>query len=195
MGWRDKYTKKAQKEDKRARSAYKLEEINKKYSVIKKKDCVLDLGCFPGGWMIISQKIVGTEGRVVGVDQKKIEPIKNAEFVQGDVFEEKTLEKIRGEFDAVISDLAPKTTGIHIIDVEKSVELANKSLKIARRFLKNHGNFVCKVFVGEGFDSFIKNFERYFRFVKTFKPQSSRRESREAYVICLRYYKPNDSAN
>ena len=175
---KDKYTIKAKKEGLRARSAYKLLQLNKKYQIIKLKDNVLDLGCWPGGWLVVSKRISKT-GRIVGVDLTKIKPVEGVEFIQGDI----NKIKIGGEFDVVLSDMAPKTTGIHVLDVEGSIDLARMALKFAQKHLKEGGNFLVKVFQGQGFDEYLKDVKKQFKFAKTTKPEASRKRSKEVYIV------------
>lgn len=179
---KDKYTIKAKSEGYRARSAYKLFQINKKYKVIKKGDDVLDLGCWPGGWLKVAKKLSKT-GRVLGIDLTKIKPIEGVEFIQGDIKEV----KIEGEFDVVLSDMAPKTSGIIGLDVERSLQLSKLALKKAKKHLKNKGNFIVKVFQGKEFDDYLKMVKKYFSFVKTTKPQTSRKRSKEVYIVAMKF--------
>lgn len=176
---RDYYTLKAKKEGFRARSAYKLIQINRKYKLIKKNDDVLDLGCWPGGWLIASKKI--SQGRIVGIDLKQITPIENVEFVKGDVSEV----SIEGKFDVVLSDMAPSTSGIIELDVMKSLELAELALEVALKKLKKNGNFLVKVFQGEGFEEFLKKVKKNFKLAKAFKPEASKSKSKEMYIVGL----------
>ncbi|RME54246.1 RlmE family RNA methyltransferase [Candidatus Woesearchaeota archaeon] len=174
---RDSYTIKAKKEGMRARSAYKLVQLNRKYKLVGSNDDVLDLGCWPGGWLVALTKI--TKGKVVGVDLNEIQPVNGVEFIKADVFKF----KINEVFDVVISDMAPKTTGIHELDCERSIDLAEAALSIAKKNLKPGGNFLVKVFQGKGFDDFLKSIKKCFAFVKTTKPEASRKRSKEIYVI------------
>ena len=122
---KDFYTIKAKKEDLRARSAYKLEDINKKYKLIKSRDNVLDLGCWPGGWLLISKKNVWGRGYDLGIDEKVVEKIENVDFIKGDVFSDEVFEKIKEKkFDVVISDLAPNTSGILELNNGRSYDLS-----------------------------------------------------------------------
>lgn len=195
---KDFYTRKAKQENYPARSVYKLEEIDKKFHLIKEGDRVLDLGCAPGSWlMYIAKKIEGrpastresTRGGVVGIDISdiKIDLPKNVEFVKTDVMDF----NVSGEYNAVVSDLAPNTSGIHWADVEKSLEFGERALKIAEKVLVDGGNFLCKVFEGEGKDEFFKKVKQNFAFAKRYKPKASRKESREIYIIGKNYERTN----
>jgi len=175
------YTRKAKKENYPARSVYKLQEIDEKYGLIKQGDMVIDLGCAPGSWLLYISKKIGTNGRVLGVDifDLKIELPQNADFLKIDVMDFKSSAK----YDVVVSDLAPNTSGEHNVDVEKSLEFCERVLDIAEKNLKIGGNFVCKIFEGEGTDEFFKKIKQNFQFAKKFKPQASRKESREIYIV------------
>lgn len=187
---KDFYTRKAKEENYPARSVYKLKEINEKYRIFKHGDKVLDLGCAPGSWILYIAKEVGLpagrqgdKGRVVGIDidNIKINLPKNAEFIKGDIMEI----KIDGMFDVVVSDLAPHTTGIKFIDVEKSLELNYQVMEIVRKNLVSGGNFLCKMFEGEGTDEFFKKAKQYFKFIKIFRPKATRKGSREIYIVAM----------
>jgi 23S rRNA (uridine2552-2'-O)-methyltransferase len=177
----DKYTDKALAEGLRARSSYKLIQINEKYHIVKRGNDVLDLGCWPGGWMIAAKRMGAN--KVLGIDLANIEPVVGAEFIQGDIFESKTTRKIIGAFDVVLSDLAPKTSGIRHLDVARSLDLTNAALKIAIKHLKPNGNFLVKVFQGEGYKEFFNEVKKHFMFVKTVKPEASRERSMEVYLL------------
>ncbi|MEA3378302.1 MAG: RlmE family RNA methyltransferase [Nanoarchaeota archaeon] len=175
---KDKYTILAKRKGLRARSVFKLFQINKKYKLIKKGDDVLDLGCWPGGWLKAAKQISKT-GKIVGVDLKKIKPIEGVDFIQGDINEI----KVQGKFDVVLSDMAPKTSGIVGLDVERSLDLANIALEKAAEHLKKNGNFIVKVFQGKDFAVYLNKVKKQFKFAKTTKPLTSRKRSKEVYVI------------
>lgn len=177
---KDHYTIQAKREGLRARSAYKLLQLNAKYHFIKFGDDVLDLGCWPGGWLVASQRI-SKRGKVVGIDLTKIEPVPGADFILGDI----NSTRIEGKFDVVLSDMAPKTTGIIDLDVARSVGLALMALKTAKSSLKPSGNFLVKIFQGEGFDEFFGKVKKNFKFAKTTKPEASRKRSKEVYIIAF----------
>lgn len=178
---KDKYTSKAKAAGLRARSAYKLMQINRKYNIIRPNDSVLDLGCFPGGWLLVAARQGAT--RIVGIDLTPIERIPGVEFIQGDITKEEILAKIGGKFDVVLSDLAPKTTGNRSLDVARSIDLAEIAFKIAKRFLKPGGNFLVKIFQGEGYVEFTNKLKRCFSFFKTIKPGASKSKSKEMYAL------------
>lgn len=183
---KDFYTRKSREEGYYARSVYKLKSINQKYNLIKKGDKVLDLGCSPGGWIQASLEIIGQEGFITGIDLthvKKIEA-KNFKFIRSDI--EKA--EIEGLFDVVLSDMAPKTTGIRELDQERSYDLAKTALETAKKHLKPCGNFLCKIFQGPRYQEFVNEVGKNFEFVKTVKPEASKQESKEMYVVgkCLK---------
>ncbi len=180
---KDYYTRKSREEGYYARSVYKLKQLNKKYSIIKQGDKVLDLGCSPGGWVQVSLEIVGKEGSVVGIDLEKAKvKAENFKFIQGDVYDKKNLEVVE-KFDVVLSDMAPKTSGIRDLDQERSFDLAKQALSVAKKKLKVGGNFVCKIFQGKDYPNFINQVKKEFKFVKTFKPEASKSGSKEMYVV------------
>ncbi len=178
---RDSYTDKARAAGLRARSAYKLMSLNKKYSLIRPNDAVLDLGCWPGGWLIVATRKGAS--KVVGIDLKPIDRIPGVTFIQGDVTEESTLNKISGKFDVVMSDMAPHTSGNKNLDVGRSIALAEVAFDVAKKFLKPGGKLLVKVFQGPGYMEFLNKIKRYFSFFKTVKPEASRSNSKEMYVL------------
>lgn len=179
----DFYTRKAREEGLRARSAYKLSQINKKYNLIKKNDKVLDLGCWPGGWLLIAKSIVGERGYVLGIDEKQIKMIEGVDFIKADVLSDNVFDKSKVKFDVVISDLAPNTSGIIELDIERSYELSLRGLEIAKKVLKRNGNFLCKIFMGGSFNDFLKKVREDFEFVKSAKPDASKKGSKETYIV------------
>ena len=193
----DHYFKKAKKENYPARSVYKLEEAQKRFRFIKKGNAVLDLGFFPGSWSIYAAGVVGPEGLIVGVDLQageKINIAKGAEIVWfcGDIMSEDIIAKIRETrqtFNAVLSDMAPRTSGNKWVDQQQSLNLARRVLDLAASMLGKGGNLYVKVFEGEDFKEFVDSVRRGFKTVKIVKPKSSRRESREVFVLGMGYKK------
>jgi len=181
---KDKLAFKAKKEGYRARSAYKLIQINKKYKIIEEKDNVLDIGCAPGSWM---QVVLNLNAFVTGIDINRIEPIKNAKFILGDILDDKTLKKIKGKFDVVLSDLSPKISGIKELDKFKDIRLVQKVFTIIKIHLKKGGNLVCKIFQSEDSNKILKSMKKHFEFVKLFKPIASKKRSKEVYLIAKDY--------
>lgn len=186
--WQDHYTQRAKKERFPARSVYKLEEIQKKHRLIRKGDRVLDLGCSPGSWLRYAAKMTGTEGTVIGIDLKPvtIELTSQIRIITADVFE-LDVESLGNEFNAVLSDMAPATTGHKAVDAARSFNLCEAAFGIAQRVLRPGGSFVCKIFQGSDFKIFLDTVRSEFKHQKIFKPQSSRKASKEIYVIGLEY--------
>jgi len=186
---KDYYYKKAKKENYPARSVYKLEEAHKRFNIFKKGDTVLDLGCHPGSWSIYAARIVGINGKIIGVDLQKSQKYSFAgaakiELIRGDIYDDALVETlIEEEFKVVLSDMAPKTTGHKFSDHLKSLELSRRALDIAKNVLPTGGNFYCKVFQGEDFPDYVAEVKTIFKKVKVVKPKSSRVESREVFVL------------
>ncbi len=187
--WEDHYTRKARKDQYPARSVFKLQEIQKKTNLIRKGDSVLDLGCCPGSWLMYAASLSGPSGSVVGIDLKPLNfsfP-SNVRIFQADILSlpDEISDAIGHEFNVVLSDMAPSTTGSKTVDAARSFELCKAALNIAHNRLLPGGSFVCKVFQGEDFNPFITLVKTVFISHKIFKPQSSRKASREIYVIGL----------
>jgi len=182
----DKFTFRSRQEGYRARSVYKLLFLNRKYRIIKKGDNVLDLGCYPGSWLQVIRQL---KANAIGVDVKQISNIPDVKFILGDVREEKIISKIKslGKFDVVLSDLAPKTSGNKLLDQERSLELSKVAFNIAKDALKPKGNFVCKVFQSKEFEEFLDKVKKEFYFVKATKPEASKKQSKEMYIVALGY--------
>jgi len=186
----DHYFKKAKKEGFLARSAYKLEEIQKKYRVIRAHDTVLDLGCAPGSWSQVTLKIIGSKGRLRGIDLTAVTlKAPNAEFVQKNIFAMSREEFAEAPYDVVISDMAPNTTGIMIRDQALSEELCLKVLELCDQVLKPRGNMVMKLFQGGGSKEVEMAVRKRFDKMQLLKPQSTRKESKEIFVVGLGFKK------
>lgn len=191
MGYnpRDHYFKKAKEQNFAARSVFKLEEIDKKNRILKTKDWVLDLGASPGSWSQYSSQKVGPEGRVFGVDLSPVNvKLGNAEFIQADLRDLKLEDiflkhGIDRPFDVVLSDMAPKTTGVRITDQARSFELCELALDISRRFLKPQGHFVCKLFHSDDFAKLRDEIKKSFAKVDVVKPESTRKISKEIFLV------------
>jgi len=187
--WHDCYARRAREEGYPARSVYKLEEIQKRFGVLKRGGRVLDLGCCPGSWLLFASRVVGDRGLVVGVD---IIPLtlrlpSNVRFVQHDVlaWDEPFLDAIGTNFQTVLSDMAPSTTGSKFVDAQRSLQLSESALTISARVLRPGGSFVCKIFHGSDFKGFSDTVRRSFGRVVHFKPKSSRKASKEIYIVGL----------
>jgi len=175
----------AKEEGYRARSAYKLLQMNEKFHIIKKGDCVVDLGAAPGGWLQVAREISG--GKVVGVDLEEIEALPGVTTFQADITEESTMDLIRealgGSADVVICDAAPSLSGAWDRDHAISIDLARSAMRAAKRLLKPRGNFAVKVFQGDMFPAFLGEVKREFASVQAYSPAASRKESAETYIV------------
>lgn len=182
----DKFFRRARSEGFAARSVYKLEEIDKKVRLLRAGDRVLDLGCRPGSWMQYARKVVGPHGTVVGIDRDPLpQPVAGARFLQADIFET-TDQDLLGElraFDVVLSDMMPDTIGVRSADQARSAHLFEEALNRAERLLAPNGAFVGKIFQGPDVELLRKRMGRRFGEVKLLKPESSRAESLEVYLV------------
>jgi 23S rRNA (uridine2552-2'-O)-methyltransferase len=185
--WQDHYARRAKKEKFSARSVYKLKEMQQKYNLIKKGDKVLDLGCSPGSWLIYAANLTGNKGEVVGIDLKPVSERvpSHVRIYRSDILSmDDELFKLTGKgFNVVLSDMAPATTGSRHVDSARSFNLCLAALSIAQETLVSGGSFVCKIFQGEDFKKFSDAVKQGFNRHKIFKPQSSRKASKEIYII------------
>ena len=184
---RDQFFKKSKTLGYRSRASFKLIELNKKFKFIKKNSNLLDLGSSPGGWSQVATKIIAS-GKILSVDIKDMEPIKNVKFVKNDIFEKKTKDMVIGYFndklDVIISDMAADTTGNKSLDSIRTNQLCASLIDFSKTTLKPKGVLVSKLFMGEDFIE-VKNLAKsIFKNVNFFKPESSRRESKETYLHC-----------
>ena len=189
--YQDHYFKKAKQERYPARSVYKLQEMQKRFSLLRSGQNILDLGATPGSWAIYAAEKVGPKGRVLAVDINATDTVfpPQVTFVQGDILDpDPDLQaELQGRtpFDLVVSDMAPKTTGIKLRDQSRSLELAVEAMHLAQSTLVSGGNTAIKVFQGPDVPDFLKDMRHLFQKVKTFKPKSSRPESPEVFVLGL----------
>ena len=187
--WSDHYTQRAKREKYPARSVYKLDEIQRKFEPIKKNDNVLDLGCYPGSWLLYAADLTKHHGRVVGIDLKPvvIHLLPHVTTYTGDIrsLGDNFFAQVGLDFNVVLSDLAPDTSGQKTVDAARSFELCRTALSIAQKVLLPGGSFVCKIFHGEDFREFAASVRDSFKSQKVFKPQSSRKASKEIFVIGL----------
>ena len=186
---KDHYFHKAKRDGYVARSAYKLEEIDKKHRLLRKGDLVLDLGCSPGSWLQYAAGKVGEQGQVLGVDLQtvKLSLPKNVKVLQADIFEMtvKDFEMNGGMVDVVLSDMAPKTTGIRDMDAQRSYALNQQVLELSGDLLRPHGTLLVKAFQGAPLEQLRREFSSSFAQVKLCKPKSSRSESVEIFLLGL----------
>ena len=191
---REFFYRKAKAEKYRARSAYKLLELQKKFHLIKPGNVVIDLGAAPGSWSQVALQFVGKDGFAIGVDIKPVVGLHgNYKFVLGDMFKESTLEKIKQALekkaDVVVADAAPEFSGIRVKDIGVAMQLSFRALEIAKSLLKEGGDFVTKAFRGSDYVEFISEVKKSFAAVKEVKPSASLRESAEIYVVGLKFIK------
>ncbi len=183
----DRYYKRAKKEQYASRAVYKLAEIDKRFGLLRPGGRVLDLGCWPGSWSQYCAERVGPGGAVVGIDRNPVEVALPSQVrtLRGNVFEvdPTTLLGDLEAFDAVISDMAPDTTGIRFTDVTRSVDLVERALALADELGSPDCVFLAKIFVGHGFDELLGHMKARFRKVKTVKPDSTRSGSMEQYLV------------
>ena len=190
----DPYVKASQEEGYRSRASYKLLELDKKDRLLRPGGVVVDLGAAPGGWSQVCAQKLGNKGRVLASDILPMDNLAGVEFIQGDFTEEAVFDQLMAaldgaEVDLVISDMAPNISGISDVDQPKAMYLVELALDMAHKVLKPGGNFVAKVFQGEGFDEFYRECKGSFNIVLTRKPDASRPRSREVYVVA-KGYKP-----
>ncbi|KQC16008.1 MAG: 23S rRNA (uridine(2552)-2'-O)-methyltransferase [Methanothrix sp.] len=189
---KDYFYRKAKSEGYRARSAFKLQQINKRFRLIRRGDAVLDLGAAPGGWLQVAKEISG--GRVVGVDLLPIEPIDGVTTIKADITAPETLElmteALGGKANVVICDAAPNLSGNWTLDHARSIDLSSSALRVAKEVLEPGGNFLVKVFQGDTFLDFLSEVRENFRRAQAHSPAASRKESAEMYVVGQGFFLP-----
>jgi 23S rRNA (uridine2552-2'-O)-methyltransferase len=184
----DPYVRKAQAEGMRSRAAYKLQQLAERDHLLKPGMVVVDLGCAPGGWAQVAGRVVGPEGRVVGVDLLEMMPVPGVRFVQGDFGDDAVLAEVEEwlegrSVDLVLSDMAPNMSGVASVDQARSIGLAELALDFSVNHLKPQGNFLVKVFQGSGFEQLVAEIRRRFVQVMIRKPEASRSRSNEVYLV------------
>ena len=184
---RDTYVRQSKVDGYRARSAYKLIEIDEKFKIFKGGISVIDIGAAPGSLSQYAAK-VAKSGRLISIDLKEMEPIGNTVQIQGDFIEKNIQEEIKKhiktKIDVVMSDMAVNTTGIKNIDSIQTGELCKEAMFFAKDLLTNKGYFISKIFMGGTFNEIVAEGKKYFKEVKVFKPKSSRKDSKESFIIC-----------
>ena len=184
---RDTYVKQSKVDGYRARSAYKLIEIDEKFKIFKGGVSVIDIGAAPGSWSQYVAKTVKS-GRLISIDLKVMEPIGNAIQIEGDFTEEDIKDEIKKHInkkvDVIMSDMAVNTTGIKNIDSIQTGELCKEAMFFAKDLLTDKGYFISKIFMGGTFNEIVAEGKKYFKEVKVFKPKSSRKDSKESFIIC-----------
>ena len=184
---RDQYFKKSKTLGYRSRASFKLIELNKKYKFIKKGTCLLDLGSCPGSWSQVASQIIKV-GKIMSIDIKNMEPVKNVRFFKGDVLSEVTksvvIKYFKSNLDVILSDMAADTTGNKSLDSIRTNQLCTDVINFSKETLKPKGVLISKIFMGEDFLE-VKNLAKStFNKVNFFKPESSRKESKETYLHC-----------
>ncbi len=184
----DPYVQRAQVDGYRSRAAYKLLEIQERDAILRRGMRVVDLGAAPGGWLQVAAALVGRKGLVVGLDLLPIDPIEGVELLQGDFREDPVLSSLSAQLegealDLVLSDMAPNVTGMKAVDQPRSIYLVELALEFALSTLKPGGGMVVKTFHGEGFDELVKTTRQHFERVVSRKPNASRPQSRETYLV------------
>ena len=184
---RDIYVRQSKVDGYRARSAYKLIEIDEKFKIFKGGLTVIDIGAAPGSWSQYALK-ASKSCKLISIDLKKMEPIGNSIQIQGDFTDEKTKTEIKknlhSKVDVIMSDMAIDTTGIKNIDAIQTGELCKEAMFFAKDLMKENAYFISKIFMGGTFNEIVAEGKKYFREVKVFKPKSSRKDSKESFIVC-----------
>jgi 23S rRNA (uridine2552-2'-O)-methyltransferase len=184
----DPFVKMAQKDGYRSRASYKLLEIQEKDRILRPGNVVIDLGAAPGGWSQVTSRVLGDKGRLIASDILEMDSIEDVTFIQGDFTEEAVLAQILAAVnnqpvDLVISDMAPNMSGVRMADQARAMYLCELALDLAGQVLRPGGDFLIKIFQGEGFDQYHKQVRQMFEKVQMRKPLSSRDRSREQYLL------------
>ena len=184
---KDIYVRQSKVEGYRARSVYKLIEINEKFKIFKGGLIVIDIGAAPGSWSQYASKVV-KNGKIISIDLEEIKPINNTIQIKGNFTDNEIQEKImnilNGKSDVVMSDMAINTTGIKNIDSIQTGELCKEAMFFSKKILSKEGFFISKIFMGGSFNEIIEIGKKIFKEVKVFKPKSSRKDSKESFIIC-----------
>ncbi len=188
----DEYVRRAQKMGYRSRAVFKLEEIQQKDQLIKPGMVVVDLGAAPGGWCQYAQKLIGKQGRIIGLDILPIEALDGVELIQGDFREQVVLDQLLQSLDGqpvdlVISDMAPNISGQSAVDQPRAMYLCELALDFAQQVLKQNGDLLIKAFQGEGYPQLEKSLRAHFNKIIVRKPKASRPRSREVYILARGY--------
>ena len=184
---RDIYVRKSKVDGYRARSVYKLIEIDKKFKIFKNKMTILDIGAAPGSWSQYVSKFV-TNGKIISVDLKKMEKINNTTQIIGDftnpIIQDQIKNKLTGKAEVVMSDMAVNTTGIKNLDSIQTGELCKEAMIFSKDIISPNGFFISKIFMGSSFNEIVALGKKSFNEVNIFKPPSSRKDSKENFIIC-----------
>ena len=184
---RDIYVRQSKVDGYRARSAYKLIEIDQKFKIFKGGLSIVDIGAAPGSWSQYAAKVVKS-GKIISIDLKEMEPIPNTVQIKGDFIDneiqQEIISKLSGNADVVMSDMAVNTTGIKNMDSIQTGELCKESMIFSKNVIKKQGFFISKIFMGGSFNEIVELGKKIFKDVKVFKPKSSRKDSKESFIIC-----------
>ena len=184
---RDVYVRQSKIEGYRARSAYKLIEIDKKFKIFRDGMNVIDIGAAPGSWSQYASKVIKS-GKIVSIDLKSMEKIKNTIQIKGDFTSNEVQNQIKSylvkKSEVVMSDMAVNTTGIKNLDSIQTGELCKEALIFSKEVISKNGFFISKIFMGSAFNEIVALAKKIFREVKVFKPKSSRKDSKESFIIC-----------
>jgi len=186
----DHYFRKAKKQHYLARDVYKLEEIQRKYKILRVGYRVLDLGAAPGSWIQLARGVVGHSGIIVGIDLKPIEHAfpNGVVTLQGDIFDREFVEAALRDhlpFDVVLSDMAPATSGIKVADSARSALLFERAFEIAAYVLRPGGTFLAKIFHGSEFHQLLAQLKKQFGQTRVIRPEATRKQSREIYILAM----------
>ena len=184
----DPFVKKAQAEGMRSRAAYKLEELIERDKLLRPGMIVVDLGAAPGGWSQVVRRDLGSKGRVIAMDILEMPGIAGVDFIHGDFREDEAISRLEALIDSaavdlVLSDMAPNMSGVDSVDQARAMYLSELAVGFADKHLKKGGNFLIKLFMGEGFDAYMKDLKTRYTKVITRKPAASRRRSNEVYAL------------
>ena len=184
---RDIYVRQSKVDGYRARSAYKLIEIDKKFKIFKNGMFILDIGAAPGSWSQYASKTIKNT-KIISIDLKDMSPINNGIHIKGDFtqpdIQEKIKENLKKDFDVVMSDMAINTTGVKNLDSIQTGELCKEAMTFSKKVISSKGCFISKIFMGSTFNEIVALGKKIFKEVKVFKPLSSRKESKESFIIC-----------
>ena len=188
----DSFVQRAAREGWRSRAVFKLAQIDEKARIFRRGQTCIDLGAAPGGWSQYAARAVGQSGRVIAVDLLPIEPLPGVTIIGGDLSHDCVLERVTRSLeerraDIVMSDMAPNISGVRAVDQARAMQLADDALAACGELLASGGDFIVKLFQGEGYDAYISRLRAHFGAVRQIKPKASRPESRETYALARGY--------
>ena len=186
----DPYVSLANEKNYRSRAAFKILEINNKFNIFKNALTILDLGAAPGSWSQIAMEVTKSKATIIAVDLLDIDPLPGVNIITGNIYDDEVLEKIRSysnKYDVIMSDIAPNTTGHASTDHLRILDIAENVFELAKEVLSPGGNFIIKIFEGGFSQELIKEIRKQFKTIKRVKPESSRKESPEIYLVAQHY--------